>query len=165
MFGFLKTRKFPPSFAGKPLFASEVGLELIYDSSGDESEEWRLFKEQHQVELTKGEMTIRGRRLATTGDILKIFITGLGTLLIYDETPYQDTHAFTLEGEHLWDIEGCNFEIGKKSYSLGVPNIIKRDDSGRDLLLLSYYPAVFATDLHTGKGTYLWAMRDDTDEK
>ena len=171
-----KNKKYSTSFAQLPLPNSETSLELIYDHSLQDPlfesyltkelrPKWETFSQKHHIEMVKGSLIIKGRTLPMKGEVIKIYLAGNNTLIVRDQDHFQDIHAFSLTGEHLWDIEGLRKFNGERAYSLGDPYCIKVNKEGRDLLLLHYFPLTFATDLLTGRGTYIFEIEDNTDMK
>lgn len=176
MFGFWRKKTSDVPFKGESFKDSDIELELIYDHCLDRENwesylteelrpKWDKFTLVEQVEIQGNVLIIKGRRFRLQEKIYQIFRTSLNTIIVRDGKNYRDIHAFSLVGEHLWDIEGLRLPDGKRAYALGRPVAIKKNSHGVDLLLLNFHPYTFATDLRTGKGTYLYSRFDDTNEK
>lgn len=86
-------------------------------------------------------------------------------LIILDSTPFRNVHAFDLEGNWLWDIEGCNDNHGRPvTYFYGICDAVT-DEAGKRQLIVGNFPVTYRTDLATGKGTTIWEIEDDTDSR
>lgn len=169
-------RKQQLPFEGKRLATSSTSLELVYDLCLDFSEyesdlakslrpRWNHFKDENEIEVMEGHLVIKGKKFPVGDKVVRIFLTSLNIIIVRDVTPYHNIHAFNLNGDHLWDIEGCNTNLNERAYSLGSPCGINVSENGRDLLMLDAYPVTYATDLLTGKGTRIFEIEDNTDTK
>lgn len=128
----------------------------------------RDLKENYDIILKESPLriTVKGKKLkGLKGSTGTLSIIDDRILIVCDMTPYQTVHAFDLDGNHLWDIEGCVDSTGGPAYSFGRVCAIVKDPQDRDLLLMDFFPIAYATDLETGKGTRIWSISDDTDMK
>lgn len=156
-------------FKGKPLLDSDTTFEQIYDISNDFGadiyshpidfrEKWGAFLNEHEIEVFRGELTIKGRQIRESNEVVRMFLIGGNFIIIWDRRDSDNVHAYSLNGDHIWTIEPCLIQ-GRNIDSFSNPFGIKKME-GKDLLMLSEWPLVFATDLHTGKGTFLWEVDD-----
>lgn len=152
---------------------SNLSVKRVYDQliiPGDPNLEGKRqkLKERYDILLKESPLKIevKGKKLkGLKGSTATLTVIDDRILIVCDMTPYQDVHAFDLDGNHLWDIERCIDERGESNYSFGDVSGIVKDPDGRDLLLTHFFPVSFATDLETGKGTRIWSITDDTDMK
>ena len=163
----VKVRDLPQSFKGETLFDADIDMKLIYNRFLSEADKsfWLDFCSKNQIEFIGDTLRINGKELPLMGEVIEIYLTTLNSLIIWDETPYQNIHLYTLSGKHVWDIDPCSYEKGVKAISLGQPFTIKKGADGKDLLLVYFHPVTFATDFYTGKGTYIHSIEDNTDER
>lgn len=166
MFGFGKNKADSP-FVGETLSDSSIELELVYDHYmvGANEDRWESFSAAHDLKILSDKFIIKGKPFRFKGKIFQIFRTSSDILIVRDDDSYQDIHAYSLAGDHLWDIEKLRYPDGKKVYTFGRPVSIKRNSLNEDLLLLSYHPYFFATNLLSGKDTFIWSRVDDTNER
>ena len=173
---FKKSRNLRAPFEGETLEDSAISLELIYDHNLELTHfsdqltyelkpKWEAFKKKYQIDLSEKGFLIFGKQIPFTRKVIKVYLTSLNTLMVCDEKEFQDIHAFSLAGEALWSIEGCLGYDHLPVYSFGKPIAVKKSAEGRDLLILYNHPVTFATDLLSGKGTYIYSITDDTNEK
>lgn len=160
-------------FSPDQVIHSNLSVKRIYDQlivPGDPNLEGKRqkLKERYDILLKDSPLKIevKGKKLkGLKGSTATLTVIDDRILIVCDMTPYQDVHAFDLDGNHLWDIEGCLDERGESNYSFGDVSGIVKDPDGRNLLLTHFFPVSFATDLETGKGTRIWSITDDTDMK
>jgi hypothetical protein len=160
---------FPPEYnVPSPLKFKTVYDHLIIGDDKNFEGKRRDLKENYDIILNESPLriTVKGKKLkGLKGSTGTLSIIDARILIVCDLTPYRNVHAFDLEGNHLWDIEGCSDETGEPNYSFGNVSGIVKDQKDRDLLLMHYFPVSWVTDLETGKGTRIWSISDDTDMK
>ncbi len=170
---FTSKRKYPSPFSDlNQLCDSDTTFEKLYDSrSVDERDLYyfgnreKLFK-KFQIEIIeRWKISVNGRVLPVS--VVSMHLVGGERIIVeaYGE-PYHNIQAYSIHGEFIWAIESCKDPYREdNTYSFGEPCGIKKNNEGRDLLLISYWPVLFATDLVTGKGTYICQIDDDTNMK
>jgi hypothetical protein len=169
----LKSNTLVPPFDPEYVVLSSLSIKTVYDHLiiGDDKNfegKRRDLKQNYDIDLKESPLriTVKGKKLkGLNGSTGTLSIIDERILIVCDMTPYKTVHAFDLQGNHLWDIEGCLDRRGEPSYSFGRVSAIVKDPQGRDLLLMDFFPISYATDLETGRGTRIWSIDDDTDMK
>jgi len=145
----------------------------LYDldiSKETQEEKLKRMEEEYGIIISRTTpltVTIKGKQIT---DLLCPYIPLITLIdneyiIINDNTPYRNIHAYDLEGNWLWNIEECNNRYGKPvKYFYNVCDPETNDD-GQRVLIVNSHPEVYATDLKTGKGTKIVEIYDDTNER
>lgn len=119
---------------------------------------------ERQDEKEGRRVTINGNKIS--GHVTEMALIGGNKIIVsLASRPYRNIQAYSIEGKLLWEIEPIQDIDGNNVYSFGSISGVKKGLDGREMLIVSWWPHAWATDLETGKGTYLCAVYDDTNMK